>query len=51
MEELVFDKNFCGIIACCECGAAIQPNLANMCISCVRSKVDITCDIAKQSNI
>lgn len=51
MEELVFGELVQGTIACCECGAAIQPNPANMCVGCVRSKVDITSDITKQSNL
>lgn len=29
-------------IPCCECGISIQPNVANMCVKCLRSKVDIT---------
>lgn len=35
-------------ILCCECGVSIEPNAANMCINCVRSRVDITEGIPKQ---
>lgn len=49
MEELQLSAPLQGIIACCECCAPIQPNAANMCIGCVRSKVDITSGITKQS--
>ncbi|XP_054717935.1 60S ribosomal export protein NMD3-like [Uloborus diversus] len=37
-----------GKILCCQCGVAIDPNPANMCIPCIRSRVDITEGIAKQ---
>ena len=36
-----------GLIACCECGHAIAPNPTNMCVGCVRSRVDITEGISK----
>lgn len=36
---------------CCECGASIQPNPANMCVGCLRSQVDITEGIPKQSTL
>uniref|UniRef100_A0A915D078 60S ribosomal export protein NMD3 n=1 Tax=Ditylenchus dipsaci TaxID=166011 RepID=A0A915D078_9BILA len=42
MEELILEAPTQGIIACCECGAPILPNPANMCVGCLRSKVDIT---------
>ncbi|PJF18012.1 hypothetical protein PSACC_02151 [Paramicrosporidium saccamoebae] len=35
-------------ILCCECGVAIEPNAANMCLNCIRSRVDITEGIPKQ---
>merc|ERR1712141_594234 len=35
-------------ILCCECGVAIAPNPSNMCVGCLRTKVDITSDIPKQ---
>lgn len=38
-----------GLIACCECGTPIAPNPSNMCAGCVRSRVDITANIPKQS--
>lgn len=37
-----------GLIACCECGVAIEPNPANMCSGCLRSRVDITEGITRQ---
>lgn len=35
-------------ILCCECGIPIEPNNANMCMGCLRSKVDISEGIPKQ---
>ena len=49
MQQLEFKQYSEGQIACCECGAPITPNPANMCLGCVRSKVDITDGIPKQS--
>jgi nonsense-mediated mRNA decay protein 3 len=40
-----------GVVACCECGTPIAPNPANMCVACLRSKVDITEGIPRQSNL
>lgn len=31
-----------GKILCCECGLPIDPNPANMCVTCIRGRVDIT---------
>ncbi|KAJ2604426.1 ribosome-binding protein [Coemansia sp. RSA 1722] len=39
------------LILCCECGTAIPPNPANMCVNCVRSMVDITEGIPKQATV
>lgn len=36
-------------ILCCQCGVLIEPNSANMCVGCLRSQVDITEGIQKQS--
>lgn len=33
---------------CCLCGTNILPNPSNMCVSCIRSQVDITEGIQKQ---
>lgn len=33
---------------CCQCGITMEPNPANMCVSCLRTHVDITQDIPKQ---
>lgn len=35
-------------ILCCQCGVPIDPNPANMCVPCIRSRVDITEGIPKQ---
>jgi len=37
------------VVLCCECGVAIQPNPANMCVTCLRNHVDITENIPKQA--
>lgn len=36
-------------ILCCECGTLISPNPANMCVACIRTRVDITEHIPKQT--
>eukprot|EP00730_Choanoeca_flexa_P014179 TRINITY_DN6105_c0_g1_i2.p1 TRINITY_DN6105_c0_g1~~TRINITY_DN6105_c0_g1_i2.p1 ORF type:complete len:530 (+),score=169.56 TRINITY_DN6105_c0_g1_i2:114-1703(+) len=38
-------------ILCCQCGVAIPPNPAAMCVNCIRSQVDITEGIPKQMTI
>lgn len=38
-------------ILCCMCGVPITPNPANMCVACIRSRVDITESIPKHSSI
>ncbi|XP_049948828.1 60S ribosomal export protein NMD3 [Schistocerca serialis cubense] len=38
-------------ILCCQCGAVIDPNPANMCVSCLRTQVDITEGIPKQATL
>ncbi|CAL1398136.1 unnamed protein product [Linum trigynum] len=35
-------KQTIGTVLCCRCGIKMQPNAANMCVSCLRSEVDIT---------
>ncbi|XP_065052415.1 60S ribosomal export protein NMD3-like [Rhopilema esculentum] len=37
------------MILCCECGSATVPNASNMCVGCIRSKVDISDGIQKQA--
>jgi len=37
-----------GFIPCCECGSPIEPNPANMCVPCLRSRVDVSEGIPKQ---
>ncbi|XP_048589941.1 60S ribosomal export protein NMD3 [Nematostella vectensis] len=38
-------------ILCCQCGLPTPPNSANMCVGCIRSQVDITEGIPKQSTL
>jgi len=40
-----------GKILCCQCGTPIDPNPANLCVSCLRTEVDITEGIPKQVTI
>ncbi|TRY89070.1 hypothetical protein DNTS_009795 [Danionella cerebrum] len=40
-----------GNILCCTCGIPIPPNPANMCVSCLRTSVDISEGIPKQVSI
>ncbi|KAJ6637763.1 60S ribosomal export protein NMD3, partial [Pseudolycoriella hygida] len=40
-----------GSILCCQCGLAIEPNPANMCVGCIRTHIDITADIPKQATL
>lgn len=49
METMV-PKMETGLIACCECGNPIPPNPTNMCVGCIRSRVDITEGLPKQGN-
>jgi len=36
-------------ILCCECGTLVAPNPANMCIACIRTRVDVSENIPKQA--
>ena len=36
---------------CCHCGVPIPPNPANMCVGCLRARVDITEGIPKQLGV
>lgn len=38
-------------ILCCQCGDSIVPNQLNMCLPCIKSRVDITLGISKQVTI
>lgn len=40
-----------GLVLCADCGTAIPPNSANLCISCLRNSVDITEGIPKQATV
>ncbi|CAK9294298.1 unnamed protein product [Gordionus sp. m RMFG-2023] len=52
MEYILQDKKpIQNTILCCECGTSIEPNPANMCVACIRTKVDITEGIIKQGNL
>ena len=49
-------ENYCFSIdlfhsLCCQCGVLTTPNPSNMCVGCLRSQVDITEGIPKQSNL
>lgn len=50
MEEFRAETTV-GLIACCQCGLPIQPNAANMCSGCIRSKVDITEGIGRSGQL
>lgn len=39
------------MILCCMCGIKIQPNPVNMCVQCLKTRVDITEGITKQMSI
>eukprot|EP00798_Chlamydomonas_sp_ICE-L_P016520 gene16520-22747_t len=39
------------MVLCCLCGTSIPSNPSNMCVNCIRSKIDITEGISKQLTI
>ena len=47
-KKIMSDQNVFFYRLCCQCGVAISPNPANMCVGCIRTQVDITADIPKQ---
>lgn len=47
-DELAAGGHF---ILCCQCGVQIAPNPAAMCVNCIRTQVDITDGIPKQSTL
>uniref|UniRef100_A0A0R3RFC2 60S ribosomal export protein NMD3 n=1 Tax=Elaeophora elaphi TaxID=1147741 RepID=A0A0R3RFC2_9BILA len=49
METVYMEEEGSGKILCCQCGTSIEPNAMNMCIACVRSRIDITEGITKQT--
>uniref|UniRef100_A0A914XE13 60S ribosomal export protein NMD3 n=1 Tax=Plectus sambesii TaxID=2011161 RepID=A0A914XE13_9BILA len=51
MEEEVIARPTTTRILCCECGVSIEPNPVNMCVGCVRSRVDITEGIPKTNQL
>lgn len=51
MESLDCEGFGNGTVLCCDCGTPIQPNPANMCAACIRSRVDITEGIPRQSHV
>ena len=46
--EAVVPSGETGCIPCCECGTPIEPNPANMCVPCLRARVDVSEGIPKQ---
>ncbi|MBA0614600.1 hypothetical protein Godav_014875 [Gossypium davidsonii] len=40
-----------GTVLCCKCGISMAPNPANMCVTCLRSEVDITEGLRKHVTI
>ena len=40
-----------GYVLCADCGTPIQPNSANLCLSCLRNSIDITEGIPKQATV
>lgn len=40
-----------GTVLCCLCGTSIPPNPSNMCVSCIRTQVDITEGLQKQVTV
>ncbi|KNC47844.1 histone acetyltransferase GCN5 [Thecamonas trahens ATCC 50062] len=47
----ILPTNTVATIGCCLCGASIPPNPANMCVTCLRTKVDISEGVCKSSFI
>lgn len=39
------------MVLCADCGTPIQPNNANLCLSCLRNSVDITESVPKQATV
>jgi len=48
MTEVVTPSSETGFIPCCECATPIQPNPSNMCVPCLRARVDVSEGIPKQ---
>ena len=48
-DEAPMPQRTMGTVLCCLCGLSIAPNAANMCVTCLRSQVDITAGQATQS--
>ncbi|XP_015512894.1 60S ribosomal export protein NMD3 [Neodiprion lecontei] len=51
IDESAMPKESAAHILCCECGVPISPNPANMCVACLRTRVDITDGIPKQATL
>ncbi|XP_058954228.2 60S ribosomal export protein NMD3-like [Pocillopora verrucosa] len=49
MDEIPSSENQTSL--CCQCGVLTTPNPSNMCVGCLRTQVDITEGIPKQSNL
>ncbi|KAG1658197.1 60S ribosomal export protein NMD3 [Nymphon striatum] len=50
-EFMIRTENKVDCRLCCECGASIESNPANMCVACIRTEVDITEGIPKQASL
>lgn len=51
MAASQFDSHTLPTILCCLCGIPIPSNPSNMCVTCIRTQVDITDGIPKQLNL
>ena len=49
MEYITPSAGTVGLILCCQCGVAIEPNPTNTCVTCLRREVDISQGIPRQS--
>jgi len=49
MEYIPALQGTVGRILCCQCGVPIEPNPTNTCVTCLKSQVDITAGIPRQS--
>eukprot|EP00246_Nothoceros_aenigmaticus_P003517 TRINITY_DN14689_c0_g1_i1.p1 TRINITY_DN14689_c0_g1~~TRINITY_DN14689_c0_g1_i1.p1 ORF type:complete len:484 (+),score=87.19 TRINITY_DN14689_c0_g1_i1:114-1565(+) len=49
--DMVKLEHRAGLVLCCMCGTAMAPNVANMCLACLRSQVDITEGLQKNVTV
>ena len=50
-EYQLFDDATLPTIICCVCGISIEPNPTSMCLSCLKSQVNITESVPKQNQV